>query len=206
MAAWGDTQSWGPERDATNAVSCALQMMRGLAELNESWRLLEDRTCFELGIGINFGDATVGNIGHSMRMEFSCLGDTTNTASRLEGVTKVFQQSIIVSEHVYKLTKESFRYRFVERVILKGRTEPITLYTPLGLAEDEIEPAYAIYSNAIKCFERRAFDEALELFQQAQAAFTTEDFLCRHYIERCESLLKEALPDDWSSALTLDSK
>ncbi|MGJ8654316.1 MAG: CHASE2 domain-containing protein [Opitutaceae bacterium] len=207
MAAWGDTQSWGAEQDATNAVESALCMIEGVTQLNEGWKGREDRTTFELGIGINYGEATVGNIGHSMRMEFGCLGDTTNTASRLEGATKLFKQLIIVSEHVYTLTHKHFRYRFVERVILKGRTEPITLYTPLGRIDGvEDDPAQIYYADAIKSFELRAFAEALELFQQAQAAFPSEDFLCSHYIERCESLMEEPLPDDWSSALALDSK
>ncbi len=206
MAAWGDTQSWGPQQDAANAVECALRMIEGLESLNEGWAGREDRTCFKLGIGINFGEATVGSIGHSMRMEFSCLGDTTNTASRLEGVTKVFQQAIIVSEHVYAQTKDRFHYRFVEQVVLKGKSTSLALYTPLARAGETLGGGYATYEAGIRNFRNRAFTEAVADFEQAQAELGGEDFLCRYYLDRCATLSGQTLPADWDPAVVLESK
>ncbi len=94
MAVWGNIVTQGPEKDAQNAVSTALAMKRSLVKLNTDWKSRGMKT-LAFGIGINHGEAIVGNLGSTEKMELTVIGDAVNTASRLEGLTKKFHLDLL---------------------------------------------------------------------------------------------------------------
>jgi adenylate cyclase len=111
-----------------NAVRAAVEMQRELSRLSKEWTR-NGESAVKIGIGIHTGQAIVGNIGSSRRMEYTAIGDTVNLASRLESTTKTLGVSILVSESTYQAAREGFP--FVERgsVTVKGRHQPVAVYS-----------------------------------------------------------------------------
>lgn len=117
------------------AVRTALAMRQGLRQLQEKWAT-EGKSGFGIGIGINTGEAVVGNIGSPTRMDFTAIGDNVNLASRLEGLTRNYNAEIIISEHTCARVKDLFQTRKLDRVRVKGRDEPVTIYAVEGIRGD----------------------------------------------------------------------
>ena len=133
MAFWGAPLTL--EDHAYYACLTALEQKRKLLILQKSW---EKRQLphIDIGIGLNSGYAVVGNMGSSYRMEYTCMGDTVNLASRLEGLNKSYGTSIIISENTYEKVKEKVYARELDRIRVKGKMESVTIYELLGLKDD----------------------------------------------------------------------
>jgi len=206
MAAWGDTHSEGLAEDARRAVSAGLQMRAALTKLNARWKNESDRPKLNIGIGINHGEVIVGNIGHPQRMEFTVLGDGVNLAARLESATKQFHTDILIGEETEKMTREHFIYRSVGAIAFKGKTKPIEVFT---LLNDRSQPApdwLATYHGAIKLYRSRQFEKAAALFRETAAEIGGDDFLCKMYLEYCETYLQKSPPEGWDASITLSEK
>jgi adenylate cyclase len=107
MAVWGTLHSEGARHDAISATRAALLMSEKLGELNARWRA-RGWTELRIGIGINYGEVIVGNVGSPQRMEFTVIGDAVNQSWRLQELTKKHQTSIILSPSVALLVADEF--------------------------------------------------------------------------------------------------
>lgn len=114
------------------AVQSAIACLKAIDQLNSKWQS-QGKPCFYTRIGIHEGDAIVGNLGSSERLNYTALGDNINIASRLEGINKKYKTHLIFSEYVYHNIKEIYSCRLIDSVIVTGRTHPISIYT---LADD----------------------------------------------------------------------
>jgi len=116
------------EKHAEKALRAALEMRERMEPLG---RKLIERGIepIKIGIGINTGDAVIGNIGTLQRMEYTAIGDSVNVASRLEEVAKPDQ--ILISEDTYRLVKDIVDARIVESVAIRGKSEPFGVYEVL---------------------------------------------------------------------------
>lgn len=132
LAVWGDTRTAGPAVDAARAIDAALAMQAAVDRLNAAWAGRTDRAPMRIGIGLHHGVAMVGNVGHPQRMEFTVLGDVVNTASRLESANRQLGTGILASDTMRDLTTGSHRCVPLGRVLLKGKREPVGLFTPVG--------------------------------------------------------------------------
>ena len=123
MAVWGNIVTQGPELDARHSVVTALAMKRGLVRLNAGWKT---RGLPELsfGIGINSGEAIVGNLGSTQKMELTVIGDPVNLASRLEGLTKQYKIDLLLGASTAALVRDQYFLRTVDLVQPKGKTKP----------------------------------------------------------------------------------
>lgn len=208
MAVWGDISSAGPATDAKRAVRAALEMRRQLAELNDQ-REAEGLVPIRIGIGLNHGEVVAGNVGATMRKEFTVIGDPVNLASRLEGVTKQFKTDLVIGESVAELIDGEFLLRTVGLIQVKGKTRPIRVFEvlddrtkPTG-AWDEAE--IAIYEEGVEHYLNRRFEEARECFQ----SFANEhprDFNAFNYLRSAIELIENPPPPDWDGVLILTSK
>jgi adenylate cyclase len=123
MAQWGAPIA-EPD-DADRAMSAAIDMMEQLDVLNARWRA-EGRPEFKIGIGINFGDAFAGNIGSERRLEYTVIGDTVNTASRL--CSKAQGGEIIISDDCRRALARPPALEPLEPLVLKNKSQPVPAY------------------------------------------------------------------------------
>ena len=130
MAFWGAPvpTSDHPER----AVTAALEMLDALKDVNEVLKEKGFDLDLKIGIGINTGVATIGNIGSEQKLNYTVVGDTVNLASRLESLTKDYNSALIVSEYTYERIKNKIPCEPLGVVKVKGREKEVTIYRPLG--------------------------------------------------------------------------
>jgi adenylate cyclase len=119
-------------RHEENAILAALEMQTELRLLQAKFRK-ERALDFRIGIGINTGEAVVGNIGSQQKMEYTAIGDTVNTASRLETKTKELNADILVSESTYAAVRDRFRFKDHGAVQVKGKAMAIQVYAVEGV-------------------------------------------------------------------------
>lgn len=127
LALWGNVKPLAPEEAARQAVRAALAMKARVDELQPRWQA-QGFPHIAIGIGVNTGDAVVGNIGSPERLEFGVIGDSINVASRLEGLTKEYGGAILVSGRTRELLGEGFECRFLDSVKVKGRAQPVEIF------------------------------------------------------------------------------
>jgi len=212
MAAWGDIAdaSLGAEKDAQNAVRCALMMRHKLHELNEE-RKTAGLTPLRIGIGLNHGhDVLVGLIGASSRSEFTVMGDAVNTASRLEGLTKKFKTDLAISESVYDLLGGDFLVRRLGLIVLTGKTKPTVVYEVLAekadLAQSKLSPEIVSrYEEAFDHFLAHRFAEAETGFLACQKSYP-DDYCVNEYLQASREFIVTPPPPDWDGRIVMTTK
>jgi adenylate cyclase len=130
MAFWGAPVPL--EDHAYYACVAALAQLDFLKVLQANW-VERNVPVIDIGIGLNSGPAVVGNMGSSHRMEYTCMGDTINLGSRLEGSNKMYGTNIIISEHTYEKVKDRVIARELDLVRVKGKTLPVRIYELMGI-------------------------------------------------------------------------
>lgn len=113
------------EEQERKATECALEMRVALGKLNEKLKE-EGLDQIHTGAGINTGPCVVGNFGSSTRFDYSVLGDAVNLAARLESSCKNYDADLIISEHSLV---DGFDYTYLDNVTVKGKSEPVKIYT-----------------------------------------------------------------------------
>ncbi len=127
MAFWGAPVKMADH--AEKAVLAAVEMLEGLKEVNKTLRERGFDQEVKIGIGINTGEATIGNIGSEQKKNYTVVGDTVNLSSRLEGITKEFKTPLLFSEYTYEKIKRRIDCKLMGNVKVKGREQPVTIYT-----------------------------------------------------------------------------
>ncbi len=211
MAVWGDVSiaSSGPEQDALNAVHSALKMRRELVDLNEE-RAQEHLPPLRIGIGLNHGPVVVGQMGASIRTQFSCVGDTVNTASRIEGVTKQFYTDLAIGENLRALLGDTFLVRRLAKIQLKGKKKAIFAYEVLAEVAHPEESTWmpeevAQYEAAFDAFLDRRFVEAEARFLLCMRHHPL-DHCVNLYLEGSRKFNAEAPPEDWDGRFVMETK
>lgn len=128
---------WGapvPQQDhALLACKCALKQMEKLAEMNAAW---PPEKRIDIGIGINSGIMTVGNMGSPGRLNYTLMGDNVNLGARLEGTNKAYYTHVIISEFTYGLVKDKVVVRELDNIRVKGKNKPVVIYELVDVLED----------------------------------------------------------------------
>lgn len=206
LAVWGDVYTQGPQTDCTAAVSSALEMVTKLEALNADWESRDDRLPLGIGVGISYGEAFVGNMGHPNRMEVAVMGDVVNLGSRLEGATKQYGCAVLVSEEVVKNSDDTYQYQELDIIQVKGKTEGIRIYTPVCKV-DEVAPAWLeSWHEALETYRSREFDLAHEKFTELAQVSLELEKQSSLYLERCLELQKNPPPDNWDYVFIMTTK
>lgn len=166
------------------ACKSALEMYKKVEELSAKFQS-EGLPAVKIGIGINTGEATVGNIGSDIRFDYTAIGDSVNLASRLEGLNKYYKTHIIVSETTKEKTTEPFLFRQIDKVVVKGKTEPIAIYELLEDTENN-KTLVKLFSDAYNSYLKGDFLIAKEKFENICKELN--DGLSEVYINRCLEL------------------
>ncbi len=136
MAFWGAPV---PQEDhAFRACKSALAQIKYLyGVLHPKWES-EGKPKMRIGIGINTGNMTVGNMGSESRMDYTLMGDNVNLGARLEGTNKIYMTSIIVSESTYEQVKDRVIARELDIIKVKGKTKPVKIFELMDLKDEEV--------------------------------------------------------------------
>jgi adenylate cyclase len=211
MAFWG--APFEVDDHALSACNSALQMMQRVREMQTVWKA-QGKPQLEIGIGLNSGVASVGNMGSALRYGYTALGDTVNLSSRLEGLNKDYGTHIIVNETTYTATqKAEFLYRELDLIRVKGKTHPVMIYELIGRAGEE--SAYGSYadlqlrldqfSRGRNLYRARRWEEAQQVFQIMIDKWP-DDGPARTYWKRCQEYLFDEPPSGWDGVFTMTHK
>lgn len=128
-----------PEQDkhhAKNAVKCAYELRKKVKEIKERW-VQEGKPKIDIGIGINTGEAFIGNVGTKNRFEYTVIGDTVNIASRIEDYNKIYKTHVLISENTYSKISDIVDVIKIREVSIKGKRHKINIYEVLRIIEND---------------------------------------------------------------------
>ena len=201
-----------------HACLTAVLMQERLSKMRDKWRDEGDRWPeivhnMQNRIGINTGKMVTGNMGSTMRMNYTMMGDTVNLAARLESSAKQYGIYIQVANETYSACKDKFTWRDLDYVRVMGKTEPAQVYELIAVTGQETEQDKTIlkaYHEALELYRNQDWDKAKDAFK---AADELEDMFpgrksnpSRVYIPRCDHWKANPPGDDWDGVWTLTSK
>jgi adenylate cyclase len=203
---------WGAPLDVDNKELLACKtalLMQDKMNILQSVLTSDSSIKLRTRIGINSDDVVVGNIGGKERFDYTVMGDGVNLASRLEGANKMYGTSIMISEATYTKVKEKVLVRIIDKIVVKGKTEPITVYELLGLDDsNEAREKYNTYTNYIEGmnhFKSGKFELAKSSFVKSLEE-NPNDQLSKIYLDRSEEFINNPPSEDWNGIYYLDSK
>ena len=201
---------WGaPLKDsehARHALYAALEMMDELKIMQAEFKA-RGWPEVNMGIGLNTGNMSVGNMGSEFRMAYTILGDAVNLGSRLEGLTKYYGVNIIVSETTKNSIPE-YIFRELDLVVVKGKNEPVTIFEPVGHINDlakSVTAELTTYKQALRGFRSQNWDKAELDFFNLNRSYP-DRLLYQVYLGRITHYRKEPPGDDWDGAFTHTTK
>ena len=205
MAAFGLPQPAADDED--RAVRTAIAMIRSLNDWNSA-RVADGKPPIGMGIGLNTDSVVAGNIGSPKRMDFTMIGDGVNLAARLESACKQYDAQILISDLTHRQLKGVYRTREVDRVIVKGKTEPVAIHEVLDYHTDATFPnlmdVVNDFRDGIDSYRRGDWDAAIGSFQRCLRAHPA-DALSATYVDRCEQL-RASPPENWDGIWVMTSK
>lgn len=205
MAFWNAPSN--VEDHATLACKAALECQAAMKSFNDA-NLSKGLPEIFMRIGINTGDALVGNIGSDTRLNYTAVGDTVNLASRLEGTNKEYGTLVLINETTNKEVSGKILTRLVDKVAVKGKTKPGEIYEVLANAEDQspkLRKIIDLTSQGRALFEARQFSKARECYGQL-LEMNPDDGVARLYQQRCDHFMANPPPADWDAVTHRDTK
>lgn len=195
------------------ACSAALDMMEELERLRIKWKergLPDFIQNMRIGIGINSGPVSVGNMGSNLRFDYTVIGDNVNLSSRLEGATKAYGVNIVVSKNTWERTRDEFLYREIDYIRVMGKQKPIRIYELLGRlsgeeSDKEMIDRAARFESGLALYRDRKWKEAQGVFS-SEFEMDPEDRASAVYVERCRQFIEDPPDDDWDRVFERRSK
>ncbi len=198
-----------PEK-AEDALQAAIAMRREVSSYN-NFRQKEGQRPISIGIGLHTGTLMLGTIGEPERMEGTVISDAVNLASRVEGLTKLYGVSIVISEYSLFSLDDPVRYhfRFLDRVKVKGKQEPISVFeifdgNPPEIIELKLK-TLEYFEKGLLHYHGQEFREATSYFEQVLKQ-SPEDKAARLYLQRAAHFIKYGVPNDWEGVEALTDK
>jgi adenylate cyclase len=195
------------EDHASRTCLAAIDMQKRLAELREGWKKEGKHELF-MRIGINTGQMVVGNMGSTIRMDYTMMGDSVNLAARLEGVNKQYQTHTLVSEFTYELAKNDIEARELDSIRVVGRKEPIKIYELLGRKgemEEYIRLILPHFQEGLNHYKNQRWEEGITCFEKA-LNLHEDDGPSLTYFERCITFENHPPPLDWDGVFSIQDK
>jgi adenylate cyclase len=204
MAFWG--APIGDDKHAGHGVEAALDMQRRIRELDpefakRGWPHLN------IGVGLNCGEMNVGDMGSRFRRAYTVMGDAVNLASRLEGLTKEYGVGILVSESMVAAA-EGFVYREIDTVVVKGRTEGVKIYEPVGrqgtVGESTLSDIERFH-KALDLYRKQRWEEA-EALLKALSYAAPDNKLYKLYLKRLSHFRENTPGPAWNGQWVFTTK
>ncbi len=193
-----------------DAIDAAIEMRHALNMFNLD-RVDQGRPTIDSGIGIHTGNLMLGVVGGEGRMDGTVISDAVNLASRLEGLSKIYRTSIIISEDtLIKLEEPSkYNFRFLDIARVKGKKEAVYVFEVLDGEPDEVKllkiETKSLFGNGIDHYKNKRFEDALKVFSEI-VKINQRDSVAAFYVNRCKNNIQRGIPDDWSGIEVFDAK
>ena len=204
MAFWGAPIS--TENHASLALKTSVEMIEQLKNLKKAF-IEKGWPPINIGIGLNTGPMTVGNMGSSFRMAYTVMGDAVNLGSRIEGLTKEYGVDILVSEFT-KAEIPNFVFREVDLVRVKGKDKPVAIFEPVNSIEaisDAEKTEIETYSKALNLYRKQEWDKAKSAFNKLHKLAPSRK-IYGLYLNRIEYYRNNSPGADWDGAFTFKTK
>jgi adenylate cyclase len=204
MAFWG-APVFHPHH-ADQAVGAGMAMLVALEKLNVDFEK-KGWPNIRIGVGVNTGMMSVGNMGSRFRRAYTVLGDAVNLGSRLEGITKMYGVDFVVSEHTAH-SAGRYHYRELDKVRVKGKDKPVTIMEPLGLEEElprEVIDKARSFKHFLFLYRGQDWgpaEKALQMLLEKEP----DCFLYNLYLERIEHFRENPPGEDWDGVFTFKTK
>ena len=192
---------------ASLAVKAAMEMGRAMQKLNEELAA-EGKKTMAVGIGINTGDCVVGNMGSTQRFDYTVLGDTVNLASRLEGQSGEYGFQVIAGADTVK-SLSGYEVFELDLLAVKGKTEPVTIYTVFEGDESDIEDAEAFraaHQEFLQAYRGQDWDTAMRHIEKYQKEVPSFNYYYELFSARIKSLQKNPPGPEWTGVFVALSK
>lgn len=211
----GDAQMafWNAPLDdrqhAKNAVKTALSMLRDLDEFNKSIAA-EGVPPFGMGLGINTGVVVVGNMGSDQRFDYTCLGDSVNLASRLEGQSKPYGVKIVIGPKTAEYIADDYFVIELDTIAVKGKTQGVKIYTVLDLISNLDEKFFKVrdmHNTMLELYRSRDFSQAIEIAYKI--LIISHEDMTNYYnmmIDRCKDYIVDPPAPNWDGIYRATSK
>lgn len=188
------------------AVQCALDMLKAVEKFNDKITA-EGRPPVGMGAGINTGLGYLGEMGSTQRHSYDVLGDSVSTAARIESKCKEYGMVLLIGEATYEKTKDDFFYLKLDDLAVKGKSIGISIYTVLDDVKSNWDKFLKIHRNMLKFYRNKQFDKAIELCNILTGEFDKKmDGYYEMWIERCEYMKTQDLPEDWNGVFIATTK
>jgi len=196
------------EDDADRAVRAGIGMLVELERFNTA-RKERGMMAIDMGLGINTDEIVSGNIGSPKRMNYTVIGDGVNLAARLETACKQYGAKMLVSDATVKKLKGTYRMREADRVVVKGKTEPVVIFECLDYHTDASFPnpmeVINHFKDGLAKYRKQDWEKAKGAFQEALKAYSG-DKLSKIYIERCDYFQKNPPDKEWDGVWVMKEK
>ncbi|WP_318663175.1 adenylate/guanylate cyclase domain-containing protein [Treponema sp.] len=199
-AAWAITNATAELREKMAERRAVIEKKR---KLTASELRVYEAVLLDVGVGIDGGTVFYGNIGSDEHMANTVIGDNVNSASRLEGLTRVYHLPVIVSDYIKKESETvTDRYKFfeIDTVQVKGKTEGKKIFFPMDTeveGSEELEEKFKVFADALKAYYKGDWSKARKLFKQADME------VCEVFLER---MGRKSAPAKWSGIWTMTTK
>lgn len=201
MAFWGAPLPMADH--AKQACLAALENQKKLESLREEWKK-KGLPPLHVRIGLNTGDAIVGNMGSETRFDYTVMGDNVNLASRLEGIGKQYGTQIIISESTHEKVKDDFVCRELDLIRVKGKERPVRIFELMGLKDQVSEVTLkhlGVFQKGLELYRARNFLAATSQFREL-----LEDPPAQAFLQRCERFIQNPPPAEWDGVYTFTEK
>ncbi len=191
---------------AAYACRCALEQMEKLRQIQKEYRE-RNLPNIDIGIGINTGEMSVGNMGSKTVRSYTVMGDAVNLGSRLEGINKEYGTNIIISEYTQAALDGKFWTREIDLVKVKGKVKPVRIFELVSETDPDanVQEMLGVFQTGYTLYMKKRFSEARQSFQKG-LDIVPGDPVCQLYIERCQSFLAKPPPQDWDGVYVMTTK
>ena len=189
------------------AVETGLKMLQAVENFNEKITA-EGRPPVGMGAGINSGLGYLGEMGSTARHSYDVLGDAVSTAARIESKCKEYGCLLLIGENTYEATKDDFFYLKVDELAVKGKTVGIRIYTVIdGMNDQADRKSQRMHEQMHEAYQQQKFDEAIYICNRLMRHFDGKmQNYYKMWIERCEYMKTQDLPEDWNGVFIATTK